>query len=80
MNIIGALRVRRVRRDREAVDELVRALGRQDVLELLVLLVEHRGLAAPDDAEVDVAVQQRRLRAVGVVDLDERQPLLRGSA
>ena len=68
------------RRDGENVDEAVRALGRQHVFKLLVLLPEQGGLAAPDDADVHVTVEQRRLGTVGVEELDQLlvQPAITG--
>ena len=70
------LGVWRAARDREAVDEAVRTLHRQHVVVLRVLVVEQRRLAGPDDADVRIAVEECRLRTVGIEELDQRQPLL----
>ena len=44
--------------DAQIVDELMQSLGRQDILEFMILLPADRGLAAPDDAQIDIAVYQ----------------------
>jgi len=66
--------VRRTLRNREAVDPEMGALFRKDVGEFFVFAVEDRRFAGPDDADVNVAVKQCGLRAVGVVEFDLGQP------
>ena len=44
------------------------------IRKLVVLLIAESGVAAIDDAEVDISVEQRRLGTVGIENAHERNP------